>query len=58
MKEMKIKEGDLFVIVPPEKKIEDIISSATETNGEKIKLLIIEAELLAWAKGKHSDEDG
>ncbi len=55
---MKMKEGDLFVIVQSEKKIEDLISSAAETNGEKIKLLIIETELLAWAKGKHSDEDG
>ncbi len=55
---MRLKEGDMFLLVPPESKIEDLISSAAETNGEKIKLLIIEAQILAWAKGKNSDEDG
>ncbi len=32
---MKMKEGDLFVIIPQEKKIKDINSSAAETNGKK-----------------------
>ncbi len=35
VKEMKMKEGDLFVIIPQEKKIKDINSSAAETNGKK-----------------------
>ena len=55
---MKLREGDLFVLVPPEKKIEDLISSAADTEEERLKLLIIELQILAWAKGKLPDEDG
>ncbi len=55
---MKLKEGDMFLLAPPEKKTEDLISSAADTEREKLKLLIVELHILAWAKGKLPDEDG
>ena len=55
---MDLKEGDLFVLEPPKNEKKDMISSAADTEGEKMKLLLIEAHILEWAKGKLPEEYG
>jgi len=55
---MDLKEGDLFVLAPPKNETKDLISCAADTEGEKMKLLLIEMHILEWAKGELPEEYG
>ena len=49
---------DLLVPGMREGEIPDLISSVADTERDRLKLMIIEAHIAAWAKGQIPDEDG